>query len=255
MGEFQYYRPPTTPAEKAAAWENSPIAQFLKKPKVFDPFDPTTPLPKSFYDEREKERGELLKQAEQSRQDLGSQLSFIPDITKSGAAGLPDLNAMAEEERKNLLTQAATESKAPMLNLMQPSQEFQQQMKGREVALRRASGDGLGALNAMQDKNYVLGSGSALRQKPEPIAPEWTKMNRAARRLRRQGYTQEAGQMASLAEMERLGTPTIDTQEQRNRMKFMGMEQDAKSEEQRRVGDIFDMYMRKRFQQEINSMV
>jgi hypothetical protein len=251
MGEFQYYRPPTTPAEKAAAWENSPIAQFLKKqkePKIFDPFDPSTPIPQSYYDES-------LKEADKARSDLGSQLSFIPDLTKSGAAGLPDLNAMAEEERKNLLTQAATESKAPMLNLMQPSQEFQQQMKGREVALRRASGDGLGALNAMQDKNYVLGSGSALRQKPEPIAPEWTKINRAARRLRRQGYTQEAGQMASLAEMERLGTPTIDTQEQRNRMKFMGMEQDAKSEEQRRVGDIFDMYMRKRFQQEINNMV
>lgn len=251
MANPSYYRPPATPEEKKAAWENSPLAKYLKQPKVFDPFDPATDFDKSFYEERDN----LSKQAEQSRQDLASQLSFTPDLTKYGAVGVPDIKATAEEERKNLLAQAAIESKAPLQDLMQPSQEFQQQMKGREVALRRSSGDLLGAQAAMQDPNYVLGSGSALRQKSQPIAPEWTKMNRAARRLRRQGYEQQAGQMASLAEMERLGTPNITTQEQRNRMNYMDMERDMKSDEQRRQANLYDLYLRKRYQQEINSMV
>jgi hypothetical protein len=80
-------------------------------------------------------------------------------------------------------------------------------------------------------------------------------MNRAARRLRRQGYEQQAGQMASLAEMERLGTPNITTQEQRNRMNYMDMERDIKSEEQRRQANLYDLYLRKRDQQEVNSLI
>ena len=44
------------------------------------------------------------------------------------------------------------------------------------------------------------------------------------------------------------------TQDQRNRMTFMGMERDAKEEEQRRQADLYDMYMRKRQQQELDSM-
>lgn len=250
MGNPAYYRPPNSPEEKQAAWETSPLAQFLKKqkePKVFDPFDPSTPIPQSYYDES-------LKDADKARSDLASGFNMTPDLTKYGAVGASDINATAEEERKNLLTQAATESKAPMQALMQPSQEFQQQMKGREVALRRAAGDGLGAQAAMQDPNYVLGSGSSLRKKPEPLAPEWARMNRASRRLKRQGYLAQAGQMASLAELERLGTPNLMTQDQRNRMTFMGMERDAKEEEQRRQADLYDMYMRKRQQQELDSM-
>lgn len=215
----------------------------------------------------DKSTSDLLKEADKYREEYLAESPF--GTSRTDAPDASSLMDISSEERRLLLEGLAKEDEPPtdtpmdsgrdqyitsVNKLMQPSQEFQQQMKGREVALRRASGDGLGALNAMQDENYVLGSGSALRQKPQPIAPEWTKMNRAARRLRRQGYEQQAGQMASLAEVERLNTPTIDTQEQRNRMNFMDMERDVKSEEQRRQGDIYDMYLRRRFQQGLNSM-
>ncbi len=218
-----------------------------EKPKVFDPFDPSTPIPPSYYDES-------LKDADKARSDFASSLTPTPDLSTYGSGGAAELTGISEGERKNLLASAATNQKAPMQNLMQPSQEFQQQMKGREVALRRAAGDGLGAQAAMQDPNYVLGSGSSLRKKPEPLAPDWARMNRASRRLKRQGYLAQAGQMASLAELERLGTPNLMTQDQRNRMTFMGMERDAKEEEQRRQADLYDMYLRKRQQQELDSM-
>jgi len=204
----------------------------------------------------------LGQQAIQNQEPFNSlRNALIPDLSKFNTAQ-SELTATQDREKQSLLQSAAPnktevdqEYATAVGSLMQPSQEFQQQIKGREVALRRASGDLLGAQAAMQDPNYVLGSGSALRQKPEPIAPEWTKMNRAARRLRRQGYLQEAGQMASLAEMERLGTPTIDTQEQRNRMSFMDMERDVKMEDQRRQSNLYDLYLRKRKQQEANSLI
>lgn len=137
----------------------------------------------------------------------------------------------------------------------QPSQEFQQQIKGREVALRRSAGDLLGAQKAMQDPNYVLGSGSSLRKKPEPLAPEWTKLSRSARRLKRQGYMGAAQQMAAAAELERIGSPNIATQDQRSRLMFQDLERDVKTEEKNRQGDLYDLYLRKRNQQEMGSTV
>jgi hypothetical protein len=239
MGNSIFYKPPTTPVKKEDSWDKLGIMDLFKSLK--DPAD-------------------LTRKADKALSDYV--FSTRPDLTKYGSEGASALTDIYDAERKSLLESVAKEGeiaknkeKNAMLDMAKPSQEFQQQMKGREVALRRASGDLLGAQEAMQDENYGLGSGSALRQKPQPIAPEWTKMNRAARRLRRQGYTREAGQMASLAEVERLGTPNLMTQDQRNRMSFMDMERDVKDEEQRRQANLYDMYLRRRQQQAIEGMI
>jgi len=57
----------------------------------------------------------------------------------------------------------------------------------QNVMFQRQYGTGLGTLAAMQDPNYELGSGSALRQPARSIGPASGKFRRAARRLRRQG--------------------------------------------------------------------
>jgi len=168
------------------------------------------------------------------------------------------------EEKKRLLEEAdrvRKELAVPQTDInpagakpnVDQDQPFREQMKGREVLLRREAGDLLGAQEQMQDPNYQLGSGSSLRKTPQPIAPEWTKMNRASRRLRRKGFTAQAAQMASMAELERLGTPNLTTQEQRNRMAFMDMERDAKEYDKKKTEDIFDQYMRMRMQKEMGS--
>lgn len=175
-----------------------------------------------------------------------------------------DPRVVADEEKKRLLEQEErsrkelvadetdTNSNAPDLTAGQ-DQPFREQMKGREVLLRREAGDLLGAQEQMQDPNYQLGSGSALRKTPQPLAPDWTRMNRASRRLRRKGFAAEAAKMASMAELERLGTPNIATQEQRNRMAFMDMERDAKEYDKKKSEDMFDEYMRKRSQKRMES--
>ena len=76
-------------------------------------------------------------------------------------------------------------------------------------------GTGLGALEAMQDDKYVLGSGSSLSEPARSIGPESGKYRRAARRLRRKGYGAAAQQMAMQGEKMRLGEPSIDTEDLR----------------------------------------
>ena len=81
----------------------------------------------------------------------------------------------------------------------------------QNVMFQRQYGTGLGTLAAMQDPNYELGSGSALRQPARSIGPASGKFRRASRRLRRQGYGAAAQQMAAAGEMARMGEPSIDT--------------------------------------------
>jgi|TARA_B100000902_G_scaffold318575_1_gene310525 hypothetical protein len=75
------------------------------------------------------------------------------------------------------------------------------------------------ALRAMairnNDPNYKFGSGSVLNQPARRVGPESGKLRNAARRLRRKGYTAQAGRMAEAAEIMRLGEPNIDTPELR----------------------------------------
>ncbi len=81
----------------------------------------------------------------------------------------------------------------------------------QNVIFQREYGTGLGALAAMQDPNYKIGSGSPLRQPSRAIGPESGKARRASRRLRRQGYGRAAEQMALAGEMVRANEPSIDT--------------------------------------------
>lgn len=161
--------------------------------------------------------------------------SMMPRLDKKKSQPI-DPRTVADEEKKR-----------------DQDQPFREQMKGREVLLRREAGDLLGAQEQMQDPNYQLGSGSSLRKTPQPLAPDWTRMNRASRRLRRKGFASEAAKMASMAELERLGTPNIATQEQRNRMDFMDMERDAKEYDKKKSEDLYDQYMLKRRQKRMES--
>jgi len=52
----------------------------------------------------------------------------------------------------------------------------------------------------------------SLSDKAELIAPEWTRMARSARRLRKKGYKHASEKMALDAEGERLNTPSIRSQ-------------------------------------------
>ena len=72
-----------------------------------------------------------------------------------------------------------------------------------------AARTGLGALAAMQDPSYEIGSASPLRKKSEPIGPASWKGRRAARRLRRQGYGRAAEQTAMAAEMAKINEAPI----------------------------------------------
>ena len=75
------------------------------------------------------------------------------------------------------------------------------------------------ALRAMDirtnDPNYKFGSGSLLNQPARRVGPASGRLRNAARRLRRKGYTAQAGRMAEAAEIMRLGEPNIDTPELR----------------------------------------
>jgi hypothetical protein len=81
----------------------------------------------------------------------------------------------------------------------------------QNVMFQNQYGTGLGALAAMQDPNYELGSGSSLNQPARAIGPASGKFRRASRRLRRQGYGAAAQQMAMAGEQTRMGEPPIDT--------------------------------------------
>lgn len=77
---------------------------------------------------------------------------------------------------------------------------------------------GLDRLTAMQDPNYQLGSGSALRQAPRQLGTRSGAMRRAARSLRRVGASAQANQMFGAAAAQKLGEPNIMTEEQRGRV-------------------------------------
>ena len=76
---------------------------------------------------------------------------------------------------------------------------------------------GLDRLEAMQDTNYQVGSGGALRETPKELGSERGRMRRAARALQRVGATDEANKMFFGAEMAGMAEPNIVTQEERER--------------------------------------
>lgn len=134
--------------------------------------------------------------------ERGSPFSFKKAKTGTGLFDqpAPDPTAAATaaptESKEEAATAAPTESK---------------EEAAQNVMFQRQYGTGLGTLAAMQDPNYELGSGSALRQPARSIGPASGKFRRAARRLRRQGYGAAAQQMAAAGEMARMNEPSIDT--------------------------------------------
>ena len=76
---------------------------------------------------------------------------------------------------------------------------------------------GLDRLEAMQDDDYQVGSGGALRETPRELGSERGRMRRAARALQRVGATDEANKMFFGAEMAGMAEPNIVTQEERER--------------------------------------
>jgi hypothetical protein len=130
--------------------------------------------------------GDLLKEARQRATAAGvSEEQFSSFIGKEGI------------KTQDFATAAPTESK---------------EEAAQNVMFQRQYGTGLGTLAAMQDPNYELGSGSALRQPARSIGPASGKFRRAARRLRRQGYGAAAQQMAAAGELAHMSKSSIDTQ-------------------------------------------
>lgn len=129
--------------------------------------------------------GGLLKEARQRATKAGvSEEQFSSFMDKEGI------------KAEDIATAAPTESK---------------EEAAQNVMFQRQYGTGLGTLAAMQDPNYELGSGSALRQPARSIGPASGKFRRASRRLRRQGYGGAAQQMAMAGEVARMQEPSIDT--------------------------------------------
>lgn len=114
-------------------------------------------------------------------------------------------------------------------------------------------GSGLAAQSAMQSPDYELGSGSALRQPARRIGTLSGDMRRASRRLRRQGYTGEAAQMAGQAEMQRMTEPSITTQADRELGMAMNIQQGKMAMEdeayKRRMMGLTEQLLRKRLEE------
>lgn len=106
-------------------------------------------------------------------------------------------------------TTAPTASEAPTV-AADPTATSKEEA-AQNVMFQRQYGTGLGTLKAMQDPNYVIGSGSPLREPARRIGPASGRFRSAARRLRRKGYGGAAQQMAMLGEMARMREPSIDT--------------------------------------------
>jgi len=112
-------------------------------------------------------------------------------------------------------------AKAPSIN-----SDLQRVRATEDVQMQRQYGSGLGTQAAVQSPDYELGSGSALRAAPRRLGSQSGDMRRAARRLRKQGYSRASEQMAMGAEMQRLGEGSaIKSEAQRGREAAQQMQQ------------------------------
>ena len=85
----------------------------------------------------------------------------------------------------------------------------------QNVMYEKEFGSGRGAHDAMQDKDYVLGSGSLLNKPARSIGPESGVLRRSARRLRRKGYSRAAERQALAGEELRVGENNISNKKTR----------------------------------------
>jgi len=155
-------------------------------------FDQPSTMRQDFFNEMKKKSrlGELTPEMYgKAKEQLGKY---------EGVSGEAFESAMSKNliRPSNFATAAPTESK---------------EEAAQNVMFQRQYGTGLGTLAAMQDPNYVTGSGSSLLQKPRRIGPASGRFRSASRRLRRQGYGAAAQQMAMAGELARIREPSIDT--------------------------------------------
>lgn len=154
--------------------------------------------------------GDLLKDARQRATEAGvseSQFDTFLEGNRIRERGSP-FSFKKAKTGTGLFDQPAPDPTASATSAPTESKEEAAQ----NVMFQRQYGTGLGTLTAMQDPNYELGSGSALRQPARSIGPASGKFRRAARRLRRQGYGDAAQNMAAAGELAHMNKPSIDTQ-------------------------------------------
>lgn len=208
--------------------------------------DPTANLTEKEFDARTKQVGQtqgsiasLLKQ-ELAKELMGA-VGKNKTTNRDVLAGIYDKGFnldLEEDQMDNFLGK-----KGVTLYESPEDQMIAQQKQTAKVNLLRGGGDLMGSSKAMQDPNYVLGSSSSLRQPARSISPESAKLRTASRRLARQGYKEEAGKMAAMAEIERLDEPRIRTQAQRNRMDIQDYETDLASLQNQKESGLFDRFL------------
>jgi hypothetical protein len=168
--------------------------------------------------------------------DLSERGALTNDLLKEArqratGAGVTDEQFSSFMGKEDIKTQnSATESKGEA---------------AQNVMFQNQYGTGLGALAAMQDPNYELGSGSSLNQPARAIGPASGKYRRASRRLRRQGYGDAAQAMAMNGETDRLSEPAIDTAALRGLRMSQKIVADKEAQKQDKIaagsGDMFDV--------------
>lgn len=147
--------------------------------------------------------------------DEKDQASVREDLRKMASQAYEAATPEQRAQNKDFITAAALSLNPPATPssiaasdpTSQPAPQtssIDSQQAARNVMLARQSGSGLAAYDAMQDPNYVLGSGSSLRQRRR-IGTQSGDMRREARRLRKQGYGRAAEQMALAAAQQKLG--------------------------------------------------
>lgn len=214
-------------ARKKPAEPNKPVETEGEDNASYDPKD--DPFLQSSIDAGSLDEGKVSPEPA-IREDVGDQSLFDQPSTmrqdffnemkeKSRLGKLtPEMYGKAKEQlgKYEGVSGEAFES-AMKKNLIRPSNfataapAESKEEAAQNVMFQRQYGTGLGALAAMQDPKYELGSGSALRQPARRIGPASGRFRSAARRLRRKGYGGAAQQMAMLGEMARMGEPSIDT--------------------------------------------
>lgn len=199
-----------------------------------------------------RKRRQLLDQIRNEAGTTGGALDpELEDTVRESAADLgvsqSSLDSTLQRERIGIGAPVAEEQPDP----------FASEQAAQDVMYQREFGSGIDAGKRMQDPDYVLGSGSSLRQAPRLIGPKSGAMRREARRLRKQGYTAQAGQLAGAAAQQKLmegsaikseGARALETAQQMQAGQLARQQQDLASNQinyankllQRRTADIED---------------
>lgn len=190
----------------------------IDNPAPIDPSDAAgEPAPAMTYETPEEVSQSLSIYPKQATPEATEKWSNLLKATRDA---VPTPNARLLDGVEGGISAA---DRAPPAPPTEPTGASSKEEATQRVMYENNYGTGLGALKAMEDDKYELGSGSSLSEPARPIGPESGKYRRAARRLRRQGYGAAANQMAMDGERVRAGEPAIDTEELRAQRASMKM--------------------------------